>query len=115
MPSLRHKLTSHHEYGFATAICMICGPTKIYKNKDFWRCEGARPTARNGSKIDVRRREELMDVRCRICKSLEHLILDHCHITGEVRGTLCHHCNVGLGHFKDNPEFLRRAAEYLER
>ncbi len=40
--------------------------------------------------------------------------LDHDHISGEVRGLLCHMCNVGLGHFLDNPTTLRSAARYLE-
>lgn len=39
--------------------------------------------------------------------------LDHDHTTGAVRGILCHNCNVGLGHFMDDPELLLRAIHYL--
>ena len=42
------------------------------------------------------------------------LNVDHCHTKGNVRGLLCSSCNNGLGRFKDNPEFLRAAANYLE-
>jgi hypothetical protein len=31
-----------------------------------------------------------------------------------VRGLLCWHCNHAIGKFNDNPDHLRRAAEYLE-
>lgn len=31
-----------------------------------------------------------------------------------VRGLLCNHCNPMLGHVDEDPEVLRRAAEYLE-
>ncbi len=39
---------------------------------------------------------------------------DHCHSSGSPRGILCHYCNAGLGHFKDNPSLLRAAANYIE-
>lgn len=42
------------------------------------------------------------------------LMVDHCHVTGEVRGLLCHNCNRALGLLKDDPRLLRQALEYLE-
>lgn len=41
--------------------------------------------------------------------------LDHKHGSTIVRGFLCLKCNTGLGLFRDNPDFLRLAANYLER
>lgn len=32
-----------------------------------------------------------------------------------VRGLLCHHCNIGMGGFRDKPELLRAAIEYATR
>jgi Recombination endonuclease VII len=53
---------------------------------------------------------------CELCKrpaSGRHMHWDHNHATGLFRGWLCHHCNVGLGHFSDSPELLEAAAEYV--
>ena len=41
--------------------------------------------------------------------------LDHCHKTEKFRGWLCHLCNRALGCFKDNPETLKKAIDYLNR
>ena len=40
--------------------------------------------------------------------------LDHDHATNQPRALLCHHCNVGIGHFRENPVVLRAAARYVE-
>lgn len=57
--------------------------------------------------------------QCRICGISDPKghgwVVDHCHKTDTVRGVLCGNCNVGLGHFQDNVELLRKAANYIER
>ncbi len=54
------------------------------------------------------------DGRCAICHEVApRLAIDHDHSTGAVRGILCDPCNMGLGHFRDNPELLAEAIRYL--
>lgn len=52
---------------------------------------------------------------CCICKTKQNLVVDHCHITGRVRGLLCSKCNFGLGFFKDSILSLESAIEYLKK
>ena len=52
---------------------------------------------------------------CAICKTkYEKLLIDHCHITGKIRGLLCDSCNVGLGRFNDNVNLVEAAFLYLK-
>lgn len=62
------------------------------------------------------------DGRCDICKKpfdqesrTMRAHVDHCHETGKIRSLLCMTCNTGLGSFKDEPELLKAAVEYLQR
>lgn len=57
----------------------------------------------------------LKEKGCELCGTLHNLHIDHNHETNKVRGVLCTNCNRGLGHFKDSPELLKKAAEYLEK
>ena len=52
---------------------------------------------------------------CPICGSEEPLVVDHDHSTSKVRGLICNHCNLVLGHAKDNIETLKNAIKYLEQ
>jgi hypothetical protein len=48
-------------------------------------------------------------------KSAARLHVDHDHVTGDNRGLLCNRCNPGVGYFQDDPDLLRKAADYIER
>jgi hypothetical protein len=57
---------------------------------------------------------------CAICNKENYkkgrkieLCVDHDHVTGKVRGLLCHRCNHMLGLSRDNAGVLRDAIEYL--
>jgi len=41
--------------------------------------------------------------------------VDHCHVTGCIRGLLCRKCNIGIGHLQESPQVLRSALQYLAR
>lgn len=41
--------------------------------------------------------------------------VDHDHHTGQVRGIVCHHCNLAIGHLRDSSERARQVAEYLDK
>jgi hypothetical protein len=49
------------------------------------------------------------------CPTGQRLAVDHSHESGAVRGLLCRTCNAGIGSLKDDPDLLRRAAEYIEK
>jgi hypothetical protein len=63
--------------------------------------------------------------RCAICgneetarhnrsNEVQKLAVDHCHVTGKVRGLLCQDCNRGIAKFHDDPFRLTNAIKYLK-
>ena len=56
---------------------------------------------------------------CAICNNPNvndrRLCVDHSHITGKVRGLLCHRCNSALGLVAENVEILHSCINYLGR
>ena len=56
---------------------------------------------------------------CAICNTHQSLlsrtlVVDHDHKTGKVRNLLCDGCNVRLGNCKEDPDILRKTADYIE-
>jgi hypothetical protein len=57
---------------------------------------------------------------CAICRGPQEakrklFDVDHDHITGQVRGLLCHNCNAGIGLLQDSPKLCASAAAYLTK
>jgi hypothetical protein len=54
--------------------------------------------------------------RCFICNQepAQRFVVDHNHDAEQLRGLLCKQCNYAMGQFGDNPDRLRRAAEFLK-
>jgi hypothetical protein len=51
---------------------------------------------------------------CRVCRKKKRLVIDHCHLTGRLRGLLCNYCNsrvVGL--LEKGMHLLEAATRYL--
>jgi hypothetical protein len=60
---------------------------------------------------------------CAICKGKQlvyptkkkSLCIDHCHVSGQVRGLLCDPCNRGIGLLKDSIAIVSSALVYLTK
>ena len=117
----------------ATKLCTRCKIVKVADTKHFsprtgvksglnsWcrRCrsrhqsDNCRGRHRSVISDEALKHLKMTSKECAICDSVEPLVVDHDHKTGVIRGMLCHHCNRGLGHFKDDPSLLEMAANYL--
>lgn len=90
---------------------------KYYRdNIDYFKAK-AKEHYNPGAKHGISKEEYLAymaNACCGICGSTEKLKLDHNHVTGRIRGPLCHFCNVGIGSLKENPDILRKALCYIE-
>lgn len=85
---------------------------------------------RQKHKITVDERDEMLTQqggKCKICNTPigfvddqgRHgnvgnvAVVDHCHSSDKIRGILCGYCNVGIGSFRDNTDYLFGAIKYL--
>ena len=96
--------------------------SKAWKEKNPDKVLNKRYKERYGITLDEYRNKLVeQNYKCFICgidekeSRNQQLCVDHCHTSGVVRKLLCHNCNCGLGHFKDNLDILKNAYEYLKR
>jgi len=115
--------------GYAS-LCKSCQKVEIQKRNKFtafqvgsliitWGMLKQRVSIFKLTYEQVRRYFEETKGVCPICqnefKNPRDMVIDHSHITNEIRGILCFHCNLVLGHAKESPQTLRAAANYLEK
>jgi hypothetical protein len=77
--------------------------------------DGERARRYGLSLADYRALEKRQGNACAICRKVTRaLCIDHCHVTGRVRGLLCRRCNSALGFYADDQRLLRAALAYLQ-
>ena len=134
--SLEHRSRLQQRVAIEYPTTSVCCECKIEKPaSDFYvskqHCKGLTGVCKSCDRKRKRRYrygllgsdlKKLENLPCGICGVLEEdaqqqrsFHVDHDHQTGLVRGILCQHCNIGLGHFKDNPELLQNAILYLQQ
>jgi Recombination endonuclease VII len=114
--------STHARQKFCTKACFMKDRHRAKRERGDWRKPMSKETRR---RADFKRRgygitPEEFDAlvekqagRCRICLREVDLVPDHCHDGGGFRGAICANCNIMLGHAKNDPETLRRAADYM--
>lgn len=115
--------TSYSKDGYSS-WCKECMKEKVQTHPQKHVYERRAALRRYGISIDAY--DELMQKQNGVCAScgerevhsrknkIMSLSVDHCHVTGKVRGLLCNNCNVALGHLKDDPERIKALLKYLE-
>jgi hypothetical protein len=129
LPLDRFKVEKRNKSGVSSK-CKICAGaySKNWKEKHpkeyakvLWRCRLKKEYGITEEDYDIMYKKQ--DGVCAICGKPETrfskgkitlLCVDHNHETGEVRGLLCHRCNVALGSFNSD-ELLEKAKNYLEK
>lgn len=114
----RHKLSdvSIHE---RTAVCSVCGLTRIFLKGGKPRCGTKNFCEENnlGYYIGISDVEKLIGKKpkkCPTCLQLGKMCIDHDHETKELRGWLCKKCNIALGYMQDDYESIIRLSEYIK-
>lgn len=126
------------KYNSHNALCKRCCVKKSYEWKKLnrerinsWRREryakhkkkyaltALRSNLKTKYKLTINGRDQILNAQGNACwlnseSCKGRLCVDHCHITGVVRGILCSIHNTAIGKLGDNLEGVNRAALYLE-
>lgn len=131
-----HRLSELDEEA-ATAICSVCGPTRVRVRPGRNQCWTLRANEHKRFKkprtalqaralwlkqsygMSLQDFDDMVsaqDGRCAICCRLpDRLVVDHDHDTGRVRALLCDNCNKGIGMLGDDLVIVTKAMHYLSR
>ena len=104
--------------GYVVSRCRECVKrVQREAKRESYKRNGARREKTTGwGPVEFKMQELMQAGCCAICGTpTDSLHGDHDHETGFTRGLLCGPCNRGLGMFKDNPDALRAAANYIEQ
>ena len=111
--TVRRKTQQEYYYKNRTRILAECRERYVRYGRSRWLLE-----KRYG--IDQRTYDRMsasQGGKCAICGKLSQykLVVDHDHTTNKIRGLLCRYCNIGIGHFMDDPKTLKSASAYLRK
>jgi hypothetical protein len=107
-------------------LCPTCGGEPLEGRKHCLQCTNNSRLRSIKSLYGLSKEDYLLllseqDNKCAICSiefSIESKVtmphIDHDHISDEVRGLLCAHCNVAIGMFGESVMTLTNAIEYLK-
>ena len=107
-----------HTLRYQNGSCVVCHREYVRRTYDR---QAHRRLLYGISLADYTRMLAAQSGGCAICSRRTHggrgkmFHVDHDHLTGQVRGLLCHFCNLGLGHFDDDPVRLESAIRFLFR
>ena len=104
--------------------CKACSNmrSKIWREANVEKCQvtARRTRLRAGYGLSVEDYDDLLETQggvCAICQGVcptgRRLAVDHCHVSGVVRGLLCAMCNRSLGLLRDAPANLAACLVYL--
>jgi hypothetical protein len=111
-----------------TSFCKICSSIKGKEwnknNKEKSKQKSRIGSLKRNYGLTPQDYEKMLNKQCGVCcicktnnpgKDRSYFTVDHCHITGVVRGLLCAKCNCALGLLNDNPMLFATAKNYLEQ
>lgn len=132
--------TEHRKSGkYTLRRCKICHRTKnvrrYHENSDYRQSVISRASIRQSKGLAVHKKAWAFTRRlqkygitleqynimlqeqnfcCYICGTNGILCIDHSHKTKQVRRLLCRNCNLAIGNFREKPDIMRKAADYVD-